>query len=170
MLQVYKRTHLPKIWNHTLTWMLSWKFPIYFWNTLFKEHLFLTAYVASWFHRRYFESSVKCEYYFLQLIANSSKYRALRSILYLANIFLLVTIEVESYIKLFAFLSQLFKLYFACGIEKIRKYFSRWFRNLRVSKTIYLSSIRKKSLAFCIFRLNFNRMKIYNVALYLIFQ
>ena len=45
--------------------MLSCKCTIYFRNVPFKEHLILTACVATWFNKRCFESSIKYEYYFL---------------------------------------------------------------------------------------------------------
>ena len=71
---------------------------------------------------------------FFNLIANSSKPRALRSTLYSANILVLLT-----------------KLYFAYGIEKYYRVFSKVIKKFEVSKIIYLLSIPKKSLAFSVF-------------------
>ena len=56
MQQTYKRTPMPKgdfnkvakqlYLNHTLAWMLSCKFAIYFQNTFYKEHLWAAASLA----------------------------------------------------------------------------------------------------------------------------
>ena len=116
--------------------MLSCKFTIYFRNAPFKEHLFLTAYVAFDLIKGALKVQLSMRTIFFNLIANSSKHRLPRSTLHSANILLLVTFEIETYIKNDCIFFAIIQIIFCIRNWKI-KYSPRWLRISRVSKIIY---------------------------------